>query len=688
MINNKQALELFEIGSFSETFVKYLKKRGLDNDAINYYLEKAKQIHEKLSVKRKDIGMLVGKVQSGKTTVFSGVISRYFDKGYDVCVILTSIENLLNNQTNERMKEVFCSHNPSKVSVYNYDAFMIRNTTRRIEKIRDDLKNGNKYIITILKNKQIEKINEVFLENKIWKNKKILIVDDEADLASTGSNDIDDVRYANNAIKNMLESLSNYNYLSVTATPQAQVLINDDDAVKPKHVFTYEPGNGYMGINEFFNDDSFFKFINADDWKDDNDITQLPESLKEAVMRYIINISHFIIKNEKIEPTTMLIHTSIAIEDHYKIMRLLIKFKDNLYLYLNQDKSSLDYIETANKFKSIFDNSYANILTWDDEYINLIKKIISYTNINIINSESDDSIIENTNNIVLGSKKVERGVTLDNLLLTYITNFHEGTTAVDTILQRARWFGYRNHIKDSLTIYIVPSLYKQYKEYIMPSENELWERLKDAEINDNFTKFEKYISLSGKSAPTNKVRTLRSAHDKILFYDSRVERDIEVERNSKSIYLHFNQKPKNNINIISRPYTGILDLSFLDFCEQIKENKIYETIGIDYYFWQELKKKAEAYKFVILFFDNAGKNNYRERTPENGKYQLFEGSSDDTGFPGEQALYKINGLNDKVIICLHKIRDKLDNKLKYYVSLHLPKDNIFSGKYYVENKKD
>ena len=82
-----------------------------------------------------------------------------------------------------------------------------------------------------------------------------MIIDDEADLASTGSNDLEDARFANTAIKNLLESLPNYNYLSVTATPQAQVLISDEDAVKPKHVFTYEPGKGYMGINEFFTND-------------------------------------------------------------------------------------------------------------------------------------------------------------------------------------------------------------------------------------------------------------------------------------------------------------------------------------------------------------------------------------------------------------------------------------------------
>ncbi len=684
MISNKDALDLFESGTVSEIFSTYLKKKGFKNEEINTFLLKSKQIHECLSKQKKDIGMLVGKVQSGKTTVFSAVISRYFDKGYDLCIILTSLENVLHDQTYERMNAVFKAKEPSKIDIFNCDSFLLRNSYKRLEKIKDDFKNNHKYIVTILKNKQIEKINEVLVQHKLWKNRKILIIDDEADLASTGSNYIEENRYANFAIKNLLESLSNYNYLSVTATPQAQVLLGDDDAVKPKHVFTYDPGKGYMGIEEFFNDESFFTFVDGDEWTE-KQIEIIPESLKIAIIQYFINISQMILDKGFISSTTMLIHTSVAIEDHYKLMRLLIKYKENLLRMLNLDEKNLDYELTIKQFKEVFDQTNLENIIWDDDYVKLIKKIIEYTNINIINSNSDDVIIENINNIVLGSKKVERGVTMENLLVTYITNYHDGVTAVDTVLQRARWFGYREGIRKYIKIYITKDLFKQYKEYILPSENELWQRLKEAEANDNFREFQKYISLNGRSAPTNKVKTIRSSGEKILFYDSSVERDLEIERNAKSIYLYFAKQQRSIINIVGRSYTGIIGLKFLDFCEQIKENKIYETIGIDQYFWQEIRKKADNYPFCLLFFDDNGKDDFRERTPENGKYQLFEGSNEETNFPGEQALYRVEGLHDKIVICLHKIRDKLDNKLRYYVSLHLPKDNVFMGKFYVND---
>lgn len=199
----------------------------------------------------------------------------------------------------------------------------------------------------------------------------------------------------------------------------------------------------------------------------------LPASLQEAIIRYFINISALIVKQNRIVSTTMLVHTSIAIEDHYFLMRLLIKFKENMLMYLNLDPKSLDYITALDAIHKVFRMANFSHLNWDDDYILLIKKIIEHTNVNIINSESDDQILENVNNIVLGSRKLERGVTLENLLLTYITNFHKKSTAVDTVLQRARWFGYRGEIKEFLTIYMLKSLYDQYRQYIIPSEVEL-----------------------------------------------------------------------------------------------------------------------------------------------------------------------------------------------------------------------
>ena len=54
-----------------------------------------------------DPGLLLGKIQSGKTRAFVGVMGLCFDKGFDISVIFTKNANLLSVQTVQRMKDDF-----------------------------------------------------------------------------------------------------------------------------------------------------------------------------------------------------------------------------------------------------------------------------------------------------------------------------------------------------------------------------------------------------------------------------------------------------------------------------------------------------------------------------------------------------------------------------------------------------
>ena len=52
-------------------------------------------------------GMLLGKIQSGKTRAFLGIIALAFDKGFDVAVVLTKGTKTLGNQTVSRIARDF-----------------------------------------------------------------------------------------------------------------------------------------------------------------------------------------------------------------------------------------------------------------------------------------------------------------------------------------------------------------------------------------------------------------------------------------------------------------------------------------------------------------------------------------------------------------------------------------------------
>lgn len=52
-------------------------------------------------------GLLLGKIQCGKTNTFENIIGLSFDKGIDVCIVLTKGTNTLATQTIERLKYDF-----------------------------------------------------------------------------------------------------------------------------------------------------------------------------------------------------------------------------------------------------------------------------------------------------------------------------------------------------------------------------------------------------------------------------------------------------------------------------------------------------------------------------------------------------------------------------------------------------
>jgi len=51
--------------------------------------------------------MLLGKIQSGKTRAFIGVIALAFDNDYDIAIILTKGTKVLAQQTYERLVDDF-----------------------------------------------------------------------------------------------------------------------------------------------------------------------------------------------------------------------------------------------------------------------------------------------------------------------------------------------------------------------------------------------------------------------------------------------------------------------------------------------------------------------------------------------------------------------------------------------------
>ena len=125
-------------------------------------------------------GMLLGKIQGGKTRAFIGIIALAFDNDYDMAIILTKGTRALARQTLARLKKDFGNFiYDNMVKIYD-----ILNIPERLPGfiLRQKL-----IMIVKKETNNLDRIIRMIVQTyPDLGNRKILIIDDEADFASLG----------------------------------------------------------------------------------------------------------------------------------------------------------------------------------------------------------------------------------------------------------------------------------------------------------------------------------------------------------------------------------------------------------------------------------------------------------------------------------------------------------------------
>lgn len=204
-------------------------------------------------------GMVVGHVQSGKTSNYVGLINKATDSGYKVIIVIAGTISSLRRQTQERIDAGYIGRNSSAfirenenkiIGVGKYKANTdIYSLTSSYYKTGDEgdfsQSVANRLNIPIGKNPVVFVIkkNKSILENLIdWFSKDVnvkivdgspklfdvpvLIIDDEADAASVNaSKSIDEIKTINKLIRTLLNLFNQNTFIGYTATPYANLFI-------------------------------------------------------------------------------------------------------------------------------------------------------------------------------------------------------------------------------------------------------------------------------------------------------------------------------------------------------------------------------------------------------------------------------------------------------------------------------
>lgn len=248
-------------------------------------------------------GMVVGQVQSGKTSNYTGLICKAVDSGYKLIIVLAGLHNSLRSQTQQRLDEGFLGWD-SQVSRVNTGSTLLGVGNIPIEKQlrafsgttsaeKGDfntkaasnygvIPGGNDPIMMVVKKNKTVLTNlvkwalnwaqeDIEAGRKIVRNVPLLIIDDEADNASINTKDVlmdasgkprneQDSTAINKLIRQLLHSFEKSSYVGYTATPFANIFIHpqiktsrEGDDLFPRHFIINLPApSNYVGPVQVF----------------------------------------------------------------------------------------------------------------------------------------------------------------------------------------------------------------------------------------------------------------------------------------------------------------------------------------------------------------------------------------------------------------------------------------------------
>lgn len=516
----------------------------------------ASLLQEKDSSKTNNV-LLVGKVQSGKTSNLEALVGLALDNGFNLIVMYGGYDNTLLRQTVKRFRKTMDSPkdtdegddlwDPATPNIFTTDSkdeLCINNLTA--DTIRTFLDaDVPVFIITIKDARRIRGVNEK-LENLKDYPIRSLVIDDEGDQASL--NNVKDkesdasATYA--AICTMKEVLDDPLYFSVTATPQANIFLNSLSALRPSSVHLLHPAKGYCGAEYFHLEDHGIIYTVPDEMDDARDENRSPESLQFAVRHFIM--ASAILKSRqksgKRMQTHMVIHAFREVDTHSLIYQWVAS-------YIEDIKGAIEdsLIEGTDDVRTLFLDVYDNCFTddvrrdapFDDCLLKLMSDVLNDTGIALHNGQdrgTREIVKFKSHQIYIGAQLLERGITFDRLLTTYFTRWPKPDGNMDTNLQRARWFGYRSKYSDLIRLFTTETIADEFS-FLAEMEDDLWRQFGEVEAGELSIDEIVILAENSKQKPTR-----RAVADYFSIYTRewlkqryRTSNKSEIEHNNKCV---------------------------------------------------------------------------------------------------------------------------------------------------------
>lgn len=447
-------------------------------------------------------GLVLGYVQSGKTTNFTAVIAKAADAGYRMFVVLSGIHDALRQQTQDRLNAQLWGPHPSL-----WNRLTNEQDFRATDNVDALLTTQNQRVLIVIKKNgsRLRALNEWLkaAQTDLLEACPILIIDDEADQASVNTARPDrQPTKINGLIRDIVNGAPKAAYVGYTATPFANVLIDpqDQEQLFPRDFIIDLPRPAvYIGPEAIFGREPLE--FDAEDVGDDGhdfvrsvpeyELTELrpkgastrqefeasiTDSLDAALRYFLMSTAARRVRSAGNRHATALVHTSQHIDVHERTAEAIKVHLRSLAVRLaNRDQAltqSLAQIWAEEAERVPSSDFGLESVSWED-ILAVLPVVAADAEVITDNSRSTERLNFNDENprviIAVGGNTLSRGLTLEGLSVSY---FVRTASAYDTLLQMGRWFGYRNGYADLTRIWMTDEM-REWFHHLATVEQEI-----------------------------------------------------------------------------------------------------------------------------------------------------------------------------------------------------------------------
>ncbi|MFG6297043.1 MULTISPECIES: Z1 domain-containing protein [Streptomyces] len=434
-------------------------------------------------------GLVVGYVQSGKTTSFTGVAAKAADIGYKLVIVLSGIHNGLRRQTQERLQAELVNTAGEgawfPLTDENKDFYEPPATFAAHQ-------GGDRTILIIAKKQKDVLARLLNWLTKAAKtgslaNAPVLVIDDEADQASVETPKI------NPQIRSLLKLLTRGTYIGYTATPFANVLINPsvpDDLYPETFILNLPEPEGYFGAERIFGrdalegeysgpsldgydmvrevpDDTVGKIRPVGRGSEHGFVPSITKELATALRYFVLATAARRHRGDD-DHSTMLVHTGMKTAIHFAYQGPLQQFFKNLAIEVERGDA-----QTLGELKNLWETETkrvpASLFTGlnpvcFDELVEHLPDVLARVKVIVDNFRSRDRLNYSGDEpevaVAVGGNTLSRGLTLEGLVVSF---FVRSANTYDTLLQMGRWFGFREGYEDLPRIWMTKRLKADFR---------------------------------------------------------------------------------------------------------------------------------------------------------------------------------------------------------------------------------